>query len=108
MADGQGPSADAAPTPFDRALSGVEFHYTQTDSFPALLKQFGASLVVTTHQANKLPVARAAGGGCRAVPSPTHRRLASRNQNSRLFGSSVAIFVWKPSFLEHEHHEHKA
>jgi len=41
----------------------VAFHYTQTDSFAALLQQLGASLFVSTYQANKLLVARAAGGG---------------------------------------------
>jgi uncharacterized protein (TIGR03032 family) len=41
----------------------VAFHYTQTDSFVALLQQLGASLLVSTYQANKLLVARAAGGG---------------------------------------------
>ena len=43
--------------------AAVEFHYTQTDSFVALLQQLGASLMVSTYQANKLLVARAAGGG---------------------------------------------
>ena len=43
--------------------SAVAFHYTQTDSFAALLQQLGASLLVSTYQANKLLVARAAGGG---------------------------------------------
>ncbi|HUR55348.1 MAG TPA: TIGR03032 family protein [Gemmataceae bacterium] len=41
----------------------VEFHYTQTDSFVAVLRELGASLLVSTYQANKLLVARAAGGG---------------------------------------------
>jgi uncharacterized protein (TIGR03032 family) len=41
----------------------VAFHYTQTDSFVALLQQLGASLLVSTYQANKLLVARAEGGG---------------------------------------------
>src|SRR5260370_2819650 len=45
------------------ATTGVEFHYTQTDSFPALLRQLSASLLVSTYQANKLLVVRAAGGG---------------------------------------------
>src|SRR3954470_11130909 len=49
----------AAPAP----LQAVPFHYTQTDSFVALLKQLGASLLVSTYQANKLLIARAAGGG---------------------------------------------
>ena len=39
------------------------FHYAQTDSFVALLQQRGASLLVSTYQANKLLVVRAAGGG---------------------------------------------
>ncbi len=41
----------------------VPFRYTQTDGFVALLQQLGASLLVSTYQANKLLVARAAGGG---------------------------------------------
>jgi uncharacterized protein (TIGR03032 family) len=49
-----GARADSAP---------VEFRYTQTDSFVGLLQQLGASLLVSTYQANKLLVARAAGGG---------------------------------------------
>src|SRR5439155_3456912 len=41
----------------------VPFHYSQTESFVALLQQLGASLLVSTYQANKLLVARAAAGG---------------------------------------------
>ena len=37
----------------------VEFRYTQTDSFPAALRELGASLAITTYQANKLLIARA-------------------------------------------------
>jgi uncharacterized protein (TIGR03032 family) len=50
------PARGEAPAP-------VEFRYTQTDSFPALLTGLGASLLVSTYQANKLLVARAAGSG---------------------------------------------
>src|SRR6516162_440921 len=49
-----------APVP---APTAVEFHYTQSDSFVALLKQLAASLLVSTYQANKLLVVRAAGNG---------------------------------------------
>ena len=49
-----------APVP---APTAVEFHYTQSDSFVALLKQLAASLLVTTYQANKLLVVREAQGG---------------------------------------------
>src|SRR5262245_8946772 len=52
----KGPAMVAPPT-------AVEFHYTQTDSFAPLLTQLNASLLVTTYQANKLLVVRAAGPG---------------------------------------------
>jgi Domain of unknown function (DUF4915) len=45
------------------APTAVAFQYTQPDSFMALLQQLGASLLVRTYQANKLLVARTAGGG---------------------------------------------
>jgi uncharacterized protein (TIGR03032 family) len=53
-------SADA-PTP--PRTSAVEFHYTQTESFVEVLQELGSSLLVSTYQANKLLVARAAGAG---------------------------------------------
>jgi uncharacterized protein (TIGR03032 family) len=53
-------SQDGAAAP---ATTAVEFHYCQSDSFAPLLRQLGASLLVTTYQANKLLVVRAAGGG---------------------------------------------
>ncbi|HYT91906.1 MAG TPA: TIGR03032 family protein [Gemmataceae bacterium] len=45
------------------AARAVPFHYMQTESFVTLLQRLGASLLVTTYQANKLLVARAAGKG---------------------------------------------
>jgi uncharacterized protein (TIGR03032 family) len=45
------------------APSAVAFHYTQSETFVALLQQLGASLLVSTYQANKLLVVRAAGAG---------------------------------------------
>ena len=46
MADGQAvplreSGAAGAPPPAERAPPTVEFHYTQTDSFVALLQQLG-------------------------------------------------------------------
>jgi uncharacterized protein (TIGR03032 family) len=41
----------------------VAFHYTQTDSFVALLYELHASLLVSTYQANKLLAVRAQGQG---------------------------------------------
>ncbi|MBS0261380.1 MAG: TIGR03032 family protein, partial [Planctomycetes bacterium] len=40
-----------------------EFRFTQTSSFVALMKQLGATLLVSTYQANKLLAVRAAEGG---------------------------------------------
>jgi hypothetical protein len=59
----RGPGVRGVPALVERAPAAVEFRYTQTDSFPTLLKQLGASLLVTTYQANKLLVARATGSG---------------------------------------------
>src|SRR6266550_901871 len=54
----------ATPVPVAPAPpQAVAFHYTQTESFVALLQQLGASLLVSTYQANKLLVARANGSG---------------------------------------------
>ena len=43
--------------------SPVEFRYTQSESFVALLQQLRASLLVSTYQANKLLAVRASGQG---------------------------------------------
>ena len=45
------------------APSSVAFHYTQSESFVALLHELGASLLVSTYQANKLLAVRAIGQG---------------------------------------------
>ncbi|HJT32677.1 MAG TPA: TIGR03032 family protein [Pirellulales bacterium] len=64
------------------ATTAVEFHYSQSDSFVALLQQLGASLLVTTYQANKLLVIRAAQGGLstlvRTFDQPMGLALAGR------------------------------
>src|SRR5207249_2751608 len=52
-----------APVAAPSAPAAVEFRYTQTESFVALLRQLGVSLLVSTYQANKLLVARAAAAG---------------------------------------------
>jgi uncharacterized protein (TIGR03032 family) len=54
----RGEAATPKPPP-----AAVAFHYVQSESFVALLEQLGASLLVSTYQANKLLVVRAAGGG---------------------------------------------
>src|SRR3954454_21447835 len=89
MANGQAvsprrPGAPGAPAPVERAPAAVEFRYTQTDSFPALLRQLGASLVVTTYQANKLLVARVAGAGLSTLVRTFERPMGLAVDGHRL------------------------
>src|SRR5262245_30210062 len=55
--------ASTTPSATPAAPAAVEFRYTQTDSFVELLHRLGASLLVSTYQANKLLAVRASGGG---------------------------------------------
>ena len=71
----------AAP---ETAPAAVEFHYTQTDSFVALLHQLGASLLVSTYQANKLLVVRAAGGGLSTLVRTFDRPMGLAADGRRL------------------------
>jgi uncharacterized protein (TIGR03032 family) len=57
------PGGQTAPSASPAAPTAVEFRYTQTDSFVELLHRLGASLLVSTYQANKLLAVRAGGGG---------------------------------------------
>lgn len=52
-----------APSARPATPAAVEFRYTQSDSFVAVLQQLGASLLVTTYQANKVLAVRASGNG---------------------------------------------
>jgi uncharacterized protein (TIGR03032 family) len=51
------------PNASSAAPAAVELRYTQTDRFVELLHRLGASLLVSTYQANKLLAVRAASGG---------------------------------------------
>src|SRR5712692_7226342 len=75
------------------AASAVEFHYTQTDSFVALLHQLGASLLVTTYQANKLLVVRAAGSGLSTLVR-TFDRLMGLAADGRRLAVGTRTEVW--------------
>ena len=55
----------------------VEFRYIQTDSFAEVLRELGASLVITTYQANKLLVARAMGEGLSMLVRTFDRPMGS-------------------------------
>src|SRR4051794_4471871 len=72
------PGAAAAST------QAVEFRYTQTERFVALLRELGASLLVSTYQANKLLVARAAGNGLSMLVRTFERPMGMAVDSQRL------------------------
>jgi uncharacterized protein (TIGR03032 family) len=57
------PGDYTTPSAAPAAPAAVEFRYTQTDRFVEVLHQLGASLLVSTYQANKLLAVRAGAGG---------------------------------------------
>src|SRR5262249_27117998 len=57
------PGDQGTPSASPAVPAAVEFRYTQTDGFVELLHRLGASLLVSTYQANKLLAVRAGGGG---------------------------------------------
>src|SRR5262245_17426540 len=57
------PGDQSTPRASPAAPAAVELRYTQTDSFVELLHRLGASLLVSTYQANKLLAVRASGCG---------------------------------------------
>src|SRR3954452_21679311 len=77
---GDNPAPSASPA----APAAVEFRYTQTDGFTALLQQLGASLLITTYQANKLLVARAAGAGLSMLVRTFDRPMGLAADGGRL------------------------
>jgi uncharacterized protein (TIGR03032 family) len=56
-------SGSSAPSEPRAAPAPVPFHYVQSESFVSLLSELGASLLVSTYQANKMLVARATNAG---------------------------------------------
>jgi hypothetical protein len=71
----QGPRTPPAP---------VAFHYTQTDNFAPLLAELGASLVVSTYQANKLLAVRACGEGLSTLVRTFERPMGLAVDGNRL------------------------
>ncbi len=64
--------------------SAAPLYYVQTDSFVALLTELGASLVVSTYQANKLLVARAQGQGLSTLVRTFERPMGIAVDSRRL------------------------
>ena len=62
----------------------VEFRYTQTESFVALLNQLRASLLVSTYQANKLLAVRPTPGGLSTLVRTFDRPMGMAADSRRL------------------------
>src|SRR5262245_20893551 len=62
----------------------VAFHYTQTESFVALLHRLGASVLVSTYQANKLLAVRANGPGLSTLVRTFDKPMGLATDGSRL------------------------
>jgi uncharacterized protein DUF4915 len=62
----------------------VAFHYTQSESFVALLHQLGATLLVSTYQANKLLAVRASGQGLSTLVRTFDKPMGLAVNGSRL------------------------
>jgi uncharacterized protein (TIGR03032 family) len=62
----------------------VEFRYTQSDSFVALLHELRSSLLVSTYQANKLLAVRASGPGLSTLVRTFERPIGLAVDGSRL------------------------
>jgi uncharacterized protein (TIGR03032 family) len=75
------PRSEAPPPP-------VEFHYAQSESFVDLLHQHGASLLVSTYQANKLLAIRASENGLSTLV-----RTFDRPMGLAVNGSQVALGI---------------
>src|SRR5262245_8638937 len=78
------PSVIGTPADPLLALTSAPFHYRQTDSFVALLRQLNASLVVTTYQANKLLVVREDDGGLSTLVRTFERPMGLASDARRL------------------------
>jgi uncharacterized protein (TIGR03032 family) len=75
---------DIAPLPREAAPAAVEFQYRQTAAFVELLHQLRASLLVTTYQANKLLVVRAAQAGLSTLVRTFERPMGLAVDGHRL------------------------
>ncbi len=74
----------------------VEFRYTQTESFVALLQGLGVSLLVSTYQANKLLVVRAQSGGLSTLVRTFDRPMGLAADGQRLaLGTQSQIWSFR-------------
>lgn len=77
-------AADVATTDRPERPQPVEFRYTQSDSFVALLNALRATLLVSTYQANKLLAVRVADSGISTLVRTFDRPMGLAVDGSRL------------------------
>src|SRR5262249_44098311 len=97
--------ADSAPAPSRNGTADPgPLHAAHTANFPALLRQLGASLLVTTYQAGKLVVVRDEGDHLnthyRAFQSPMGLALADGGAKLAL-GTTLQVWYMNPLRLPH-------
>lgn len=84
------------PSPVAPPRSAVPFRFTQTEGFPALLNELRASLLISTYQANKLLVARAAGQGLSMLVRTFERPMGLAVDAGRLtIGTRDQIWLFR-------------
>jgi uncharacterized protein (TIGR03032 family) len=78
------------------APAAVEFRYTQTDGFVEVLQRLGASLLVSTCQANKLLAVRAGSGGLSTLVRTFDRPMGLAAAGSRLaLGTRKEVWLFR-------------
>src|SRR3954471_5692059 len=85
--------ADTTPSVSPAAPAAVEFRYTQTDRFVELLHQLGASLLVSTYQANKLLAVRVEGNGLSTLVRTFDRPMGRRRRRPDRAGNAQGNLV---------------
>jgi uncharacterized protein (TIGR03032 family) len=84
---GKGPDAPPAP---------ADFRYAQTEGFVALLHELGASLLVSTYQANKLLAVRADGPGLSTLVRTFDRPMGMAADGRRLaLGTRGQVWLYR-------------
>src|SRR6185312_306215 len=78
------PGGNTTPGASLAAPAAVEFRYTQTDGFVEVLHQLGASLLVTTYQANKFLAVRAGDGSLSTLVRTFDRPMGLAAAGDRL------------------------
>jgi uncharacterized protein (TIGR03032 family) len=90
-----GQSAERQSTP-PTLPAAVEFHYTQSESFVALLHELRSSLLVSTYQANKLLAVRASGQGLSTLVRTFERPMGLAVDGSRLaLGTRKEVWTFR-------------